>query len=228
VRIVALADTHLAHAALVVPDGDVLVHAGDALQHGSLDELDRALDFLSTLPHRTKIFVAGNHEVCLEKRPSEARARLEDAGLVYLEDTTAVIGGVLFYGAPWQPKFRVWAFGAKRGPELAAKWRNIPDRVDVLVTHGPPLGFGDRIEWMGSPRRVGCADLAARVREVGPSLHLFGHIHQNPGTWTSGGTVYANVTTDEGRSPARVFDLIRTRPSERPSIREQPRRTPAA
>jgi hypothetical protein len=226
-RIVGLADTHLSHDGLQIPDGDVLVHAGDALQHGDLEELRRAVDFFGGLPHPTKVFVAGNHEVCLEKRPAEARAVVEDAGFLYLEDAGAVIDGLVFYGAPWQPKFRIWAFGAKRGPELAAKWKKIPDRVDVLVTHGPPQGFGDRIEWGGAIRRVGCADLAARVRQVAPSLHLFGHIHQDAGVWVEGPTIYANVTTDEGARPASVFDVIRTRPSERPEIRPSPGRTPA-
>lgn len=226
-RIVGLADTHLQHDPLEIPEGDVLVHAGDALQHGDLEELRRAVDFFGALPHRIKIFVAGNHEVCLEKRPAEARAMVEDAGFLYLEDSSVEIEGLTFYGAPWQPKFRIWAFGAKRGAELAAKWKKIPDRVDVLVTHGPPHGFGDRIEWGGAIRRVGCLDLAARVREVGPSLHLFGHIHQDAGVWTEGPTTYANVTTDEGTHPASVFDVIRTRPSERPSIRPMPGRTRA-
>ena len=226
-RIVSLADTHLQHDPLEIPDGDVLVHAGDALQHGDLEELRRAVDFFGALPHRIKVFVAGNHEVCLEKRPTEARAMLEDAGFIYLEDSSTEIEGLHFYGAPWQPKFRIWAFGAKRGPELAAKWTKIPDGVDILVTHGPPHGFGDRIEWGGAIRRVGCLDLAARVRELEPSLHLFGHIHQDAGVWTEGPTIYANVTTDEGTHPASVFDVIRTRPSERPAIRPTPGRTRA-
>jgi Icc-related predicted phosphoesterase len=207
-RIVAVADTHLSHD-LEVPDGDVLVHAGDMLQHGSLEELARAAAWLRTLPHRTKVVVAGNHDVCLQKRPAEARALLQDAGFVYLEDSAATIDGLVFYGSPWQPIYRVWAFGARRGPELAAKWKQIPDRVDVLVTHAPPYGYGDRTR-PGHPegeRRVGCIDLLARVSEVRPKLHLFGHIHQDPGRWERGTITLANVTTAEGERPASVLDL---------------------
>lgn len=205
IRIVAMADTHLFHEGLVVPGGDILVHAGDMLQHGSLDELARAADFLRAQPHPIKIVVAGNHEVCLERQPAEARALLE--GFVYLEDEATTAAGLAFYGSPWQPKFRIWAFGAARGAELAAKWAKIPDRLDVLITHGPPQGFGDRIVWNEKERHVGCADLLARVREVKPRLHLFGHIHQDRGLWESGGTTFANVTTNEGSSPATVIDL---------------------
>lgn len=192
-----------------MPDGDVLIHAGDLLQHGSLDELAVAADWLASLPHRRKIVVAGNHEVCLERRPTEARAVLERVPrLTYLEDSAVTIDGVVFHGSPWQPRFRIWAFGAARGAELAAKWARIPDRVDVLVTHGPPRGFGDRIRWMGEERHVGCSDLMARVRAVRPRLHLFGHIHQDPGRWEDGTTTFANVTTDEGALPASVFDVF--------------------
>jgi Icc-related predicted phosphoesterase len=170
------------------------------LQHGSLEELARATEFLRALPHPIKVIVAGNHEVCLERYPTEARALLE--GFVYLEDEAQTIEGVEFYGSPWQPKFRIWAFGAARGAELASKWAKIPGVVDVLVTHGPPRGFGDRIHWGGAERRVGCDDLLARVRAIEPQLHLFGHIHQDRGQWTDGATTFANVTTDEGAAPA--------------------------
>ncbi|HEY8074704.1 MAG TPA: metallophosphatase domain-containing protein [Labilithrix sp.] len=212
-RIVAIADTHLRHAKLDVPDGDVLVHAGDLLAHGTLDELARATDWLRAMPHRTKVVVAGNHEVCLQRDRDRERARAMLDGFVYLEDAAATIDGLVFWGSPWQPRFAFWAFGLARGPELAAKWALVPDRVDVLVTHGPPRGFGDRVRIFGSERHVGDDDLLRRVREVRPRLHLFGHIHQDPGRWSESGnenesqTIFANVTTDDGTLPASIFDL---------------------
>ena len=208
----ALADTHLRHSRIAVPDGDVLVHAGDLLAYGSLEELARAVDWLGRLPHRTKIVVAGNHEVCLERERDRAKARamLEAVDrMIYLEDTAAEVGGVVFYGSPWQPRFSFWAFGLARGAELAGKWALVPERVDVLVTHGPPRGYGDRVRNFGAERRVGDDDLLRRVREVRPRLHLFGHIHQDPGRWEDDatGTTFANVTTDDGTIPPSVFDL---------------------
>ena len=92
-------------------------------------------------------------------------------------------------------RFATWFVGTY--PRM--RWK-----LDVLVTHGPPYGFGDRAYY---GRRVGCADLLARVREARPSLHLFGHIHQDRGRWVEGETVFANVTTDEGTHPASVFDV---------------------
>lgn len=50
-RVVAVADTHLFHRELVVPDGDVFVHAGDLCRGGSLEELREALEWIRALPH---------------------------------------------------------------------------------------------------------------------------------------------------------------------------------
>ncbi len=207
-RIIALADTHLfRHDAVPVPDGDILVHAGDLLQHGDLDELARATEWLAALPHSKKIVIAGNHEVCLEKKPVEARAMLADAGAIYLEDEGITLDGIRFHGSPWTPRFRIWAFGKDRGRAAAEMWAKIPSDLDVLVTHGPPYGFGDRVPIKGIPRHVGDVDLLERVRRVRPRVHLFGHIHQDPGQWSAGGTRFYNVTTNEGELPATVIDI---------------------
>ena len=206
-RIVAVADTHLYHAELTVPDGDVFVHAGDLCRGGELHELEEAAAWLRSLPHPTKIVVAGNHDWAFVHEPARARAALGD-GIVYLEDSGATIDGVRFWGSPWQPAFNDWAFNLPRGAPIAAKWAKIPDDVDVLVTHGPPHGIGDRGPVAG---RLGCEDLLARVRRVRPKLHLFGHIHQDGGLWEDGGVCFANVTTWECERPPTVIGLDGTR-----------------
>jgi Icc-related predicted phosphoesterase len=189
--LVAMADTHSYHGRLTVPEGDILIHAGDLTRRGSLEELAEVNRFLASLPHRHKLVVAGNHDWCFQEREAEARAVLTAA--TYLQDEAVVIEGVKFYGSPWQPWFLDWAFNLSRGPELALRWAQIPEDTDVLITHGPPLGFGDRVE---EGERVGCEDLLRRVRQVRPKLHLYGHIHEDGGIWTEGGTTFANVTTD--------------------------------
>src|SRR5512144_1120659 len=51
VRLVAVADTHLFHDELTVPDGDVFVHAGDMCRGGDLDELRENAAWIAALPH---------------------------------------------------------------------------------------------------------------------------------------------------------------------------------
>lgn len=201
-RIVAVADTHLFHDDLAVPDGDVFVHAGDLCRGGDLAELRVAATWIAGLPHRHKVVVAGNHDWAFVRDPGAARAMFADTH--YLEDTEVVIDGVRFYGSPWQPAFNDWAFNLPRGAALAAVWANIPRGLDVLITHGPPDGIGDRTT---VARRTGCAELRRRVAEVEPRMHLFGHIHQDGGAWQVGATTFANVTTWECERAATVFDI---------------------
>lgn len=61
----------------------------------------------------------------------------------YLEDEGIEICGIKFYGTPWQPEFCRWAFNLPRGSACLEKWNLIPDNVDVLITHTPPVGHGD-------------------------------------------------------------------------------------
>ena len=201
-RIVAVADTHLFHGDLDVPHGDVFVHAGDMCRGGDLDELREAAEWIARLPHPYKVIVAGNHDWAFVHEPAAARSAI--AGMIYLQDEEATIGGLRFYGSPWQPAFHDWAFNLPRGQPLADVWAKIPRGIDVLITHSPPEGFGDRSPVGG---RAGCADLRARLAVVRPRLHLFGHIHQDGGLWEHEGTVLANVTTWECERAPTVIDI---------------------
>lgn len=201
-RIVAVADTHLFHTSYSLPDGDVFVHAGDMCRYGDLAELRIAADWIASLPHRHKVIIAGNHDGAFDENPRAARAMFENAH--YLQDSEVSIEGLRFYGSPWQPAYHNWAFNLPRGPALEVVWAKIPRGIDVLITHGPPEGIGDR---SGLAARAGCADLRRRVAEIEPRLHLFGHIHQDGGSWRHGVTTFANVTTWECERAATVIDI---------------------
>jgi Icc-related predicted phosphoesterase len=146
--------------------------------------------------------VAGNHDECFETHRAEACELLGDAH--YLQDSEVTVGGLRFWGSPWQPTFRDWAFNLDRGLALRAKWALIPAGIDVLVTHGPPFGIGDRGP---DGDRFGCEDLAARVIAIAPLLHLFGHVHQDGGVWQQGATCFANVTTWECERQPTVIEM---------------------
>jgi predicted phosphodiesterase len=190
VRIVAMSDTHTMHDAVPVPDGDVFIHAGDFTDMGSLEDV-RAFDaFLARLRHRHKIVIAGNHDFCFERAPERARPLIAHA--TYLEDEALDVAGLRFYGSPWQPWFNDWAFNLSRGEPLRRRWALIPPGIDVLITHGPPRGHGDLT---AHGEMVGCDDLLARVHEVRPRLHVFGHIHEGYGVTRDEHTTYFNAST---------------------------------
>ena len=160
------------------------MHAGDLSRRGQVSEVESSADWLRSLPHRHKVVIAGNHDLCLQANP---RKLLH--GLTYLEDEAVEIEGLRIYGSPWTPAHGEWAFQKERGPALRAVWEKVPDQLDLLVTHGPPFGILDQhVEG----HHLGCPDLLERVRQVNPALHLFGHVHEAYGCLHAGKTMYVN------------------------------------
>jgi len=189
-KIIAISDTHGMHHSLKIPDGDLLVHAGDLCNHGTLEEVIDFNNFLSTLPHPDKIVIAGNHDFCFEENRKSCEEILTNC--IYLQDMEVTIEGVRFYGSPWQPWFYDWAFNLERGPEIRAKWDLIPEGIDVLITHGPPYGIGD-LTARGD--NAGCRDLLEVVEKIKPRVHIFGHIHEGFGITSNGRTTFINASS---------------------------------
>ena len=213
-RVVLLSDTHGCHWDVTVPDGDVLVHAGDATNAGDLKELRDFERWLSTLPHPHRVVIAGNHDWAFERRPKLARATLASA--TYLQDSVVELAGLRFYGSPWQPEFCNWAFNLPRGPALAAKWAAIPADVDVLVTHGPPHGVLDQTF---DGRGVGCRELRRALDRVTPAVHVFGHIHEARGVAEVGRTLCVNASIcDLGYEPSRAPFVVDVEPGGRAQL----------
>lgn len=187
-RIVVISDTHGLHDQLSVPDGDVLVHAGDLTARGRPEELEAFNDWLGALPHRHKLVIAGNHDWVCARKPRLTPQILSNA--TYLCDKQIIIDGYQFYGSPWQPRFFDWAFNLDP-PQLRAVWARVPAEVDVLITHTPPLGVLD-----GTSRgeAAGCPELTAALPRLRPRLHLFGHIHEAYGQCAIGPTTFANAS----------------------------------
>jgi len=190
IRIVAISDTHGNHWGLEVPDGDILLHAGDMTVRGSIEDVKDFDAFLGQLPHPVKIVIAGNHDFCFERDPEGSAAVLTNA--IYIQDQSVSIEGMHFFGSPWQPWFHDWAFNLRRGSEIRAKWELIPEGIDVLITHGPPHGHGDRT-FRGEI--VGCRDLLVVVERIQPRFHIFGHIHEGAGVTANEHTTFINASS---------------------------------
>ena len=107
VRVVCLSDTHNRQDELTVPDGDVLIHAGDFTGRGTLPEVAAAMEWIAALPHRDKVIVAGNHDFLFEQDPPLARSLVKNA--IYLEGASTEAAGFRIWGGPWQPWFHDWA-----------------------------------------------------------------------------------------------------------------------
>lgn len=208
-KIVCLSDTHNCNQEISVPDGDVLIHAGDATVRGTMAEIEQFLCWFAALPHRHKIFVAGNHDWLYETNNRFARLLTANFKIQYLQDSAVEIEGLKIYGSPWQPRFYDWAFNLNRGAELAEKWRMIPADVDVLITHGPPHGILDEVPKKFWVENTGCEELRRRVEEIAAfgrlKLHVFGHIHCGYGTTERFGVKFVNASNcDEEYRPTQL------------------------
>lgn len=66
VTVVCISDTHGTQPPL--PDGDLLLHAGDFTRWGTFRELQAHLTWLAQQPHKHKVVIAGNHDLLLDPK----------------------------------------------------------------------------------------------------------------------------------------------------------------
>ncbi|KAL5010174.1 hypothetical protein ScPMuIL_012479 [Solemya velum] len=235
VRVVCLSDTHMKieDKPEVVPDGDILIHAGDFTNIGLPSNIEKFNEFLGKLPHRHKVVIAGNHDqtfmdnnddfyhsaysthkVCAAMelfRQTDGKKSVKGllTNCIYLQDSAIELYGIKFYGSPWSPEFCNWAFNVERGEEILKIWNQIPEETDILITHGPPLGYGD-MNYDGL--RTGCVELLNTIQKrVRPKYHIYGHIHEGYGVLSDGYTTYINASTCNLRykpeNPPIIFDV---------------------
>jgi len=208
-----VSDTHSEHRNLTVPPGDVLIHCGDFVKSRTKINLEEYKDFanwFSSLPHETKILIAGNRDDFMDtgvikdvqKRPTEEIEEIqhlikENKDFVYLEDESFryLQNGIelKIWGSPWTTEYGKGrkAFQVPE-TELVEKWKPIPEDIDILVTHGPPYGICDKNlkrESTGSP------SLREKVLQLKPRLHLFGHIHEAYGKREEEGILFINAAS---------------------------------
>ena len=215
-RLVCVSDTHNQTDGLVVPEGDILLHAGDLTGNGQPEELAETARWLASLPHAHKVVIAGNHDFFFQEDSEKARALFDDVpGFHYLEDAQISLDGLTIYGTPWQPWFYDWAFNLpRRGEELARIWSRVPTDMDVLLTHTPAHGILDRTR---DGEAAGCEVLRAELSRIRPRLHVFGHIHEGYGDVTLEGTRHVNASTCDAAykpvHPPIVVEMERKRRS---------------
>jgi hypothetical protein len=190
-RIIAISDTHGLHDRMAqVPDGDVLIHAGDFMNSGrDAREIRSFDDWLGGVQIKHRIVCAGNHDMLFERLPDIARSNLRNA--VYLENSGITIDNVSFWASPFTPEFLNWSFMYPRGDAARQYWDQIPSGLDVLITHGPPHGILDQVT--PGTEHLGCEVLYRAVEEKRPRVHIFGHIHGGAGLLENGITRFVNA-----------------------------------
>lgn len=169
----------------------MLVIAGDICggvggEYGQAQFLDNEFrEWLEYAPATAIVATWGNHDWI-----GQARGRtVPHLPWHLLVDSGVEIAGVKFWGTPWQPWFHDWAFNATE-EELDQHFAKIPEGTDVLVSHGPPYGYGDL---NNSGHRCGSKALYKHILRVKPQLVVCGHIHEAYGEYAFNGTSVVNA-----------------------------------
>lgn len=163
------------------------------------------------------IFIAGNHDYYLYNEPNPNKGDyssiytdiLKPCGgrLVYLEDDEYIfskenedgtIETLKIYGTPWCKIFGNWAF-MRNDEKLAQYYDNIPEDLDILLTHDAPdiQGCGKITLGPFVGENAGNKVLARVIKKKEPKYCFFGHIHSASHTLTK---VYRKNTYIRGIS----------------------------
>lgn len=194
-KIVCIACTHDQHEKIIIPECDLLIHAGDFTCHRIpiIENTIRFNDWLGTVPATYKVVVAGNHDVLFEKEPCFAQSLITNG--IYLQNEGVSILGYRIWGSPYTPFWDNWAFGEKAGA-IKRHWKLIPPNTDILITHAPPAGIRGRTT---DGEDAGCPYLRERLEGLNVKLHVFGHIHEGYGVLSSSTTKFINASQVDER-----------------------------
>lgn len=190
-KFVCISDTHGQHHQLMLPKGDVIIHAGDLSRRGEESEVFDFLNWFSELDFKYKILIAGNHDFYFERKSNSEINKILPKNVRYLCDSGTSIDQLKIWGSPITPWFYDWAFNRDRGEQIARHWDLIPSETDILITHGPVSG---RLDKTRDGRSVGCKDLLIKVNELKPKFHICGHIHEAYGQISDSETKFINAS----------------------------------
>lgn len=190
IDILHLSDTHGQHKNLKsLPEADVIVHSGDFTFAGSEEEAYDFMNWFCNLPYKHKIFIAGNHDMCMYGADHiDGLSR----NVHYLYNNSVVIDGIKFYGIP------MFMEDCMDG-NLDVFINNIPDDTDVLITHMPPKGTCDLANYGKGPEHRGNATLAELLKKLHPTCHFFGHEHDAYGKTIKENVIYSNACVVDSR-----------------------------
>ena len=222
-RIVATSDFH-GYLPKDIPECDLLLIGGDVcpVQNHSRQYQAAWLrstfsDWLKEQPAKWIMGVGGNHDFVLQ----ESKGLGNELPWIYLDNSSFTVDGIKVWGSPMSPTFGRWAFmGDDRN--LAEIWRTIPQDVDILLVHGPPFGYGDRVNnnWTPDPN-VGSKSLMNRLwygEFLNLKLIVSGHIHEAYGRgivslMNEQNIVWSNVSyldeKYEPGNPPMVYELTK-------------------
>jgi len=132
--------------------------------------------WLGDQPVTDCVAIAGNHDWIWDLAPTMVPKMNQN--FHYLCDESIEIMGLKIYGTPQQKVFNHWAFN--REPDQLKKYfDNIPEGLDILITHTPPYKILDFVDFPNFKGHEGCKTLKNTIvqMEHRPKINAFGHMH---------------------------------------------------
>ena len=197
-RVVAISDIH-GYFPIIEEPADILLIAGDISPLEIQFNKPKMKIWLETefaywiknLPVERVFLIAGNHDSYLESISKANILALQRAcvKLTYLKnevcDYVDSYGQVwTIFGTPYCHIFGNWPF--MRSEEyMVEKFKQIPDEVDIIISHDPPFSAGDVDVILEAPQHrfgrmfthLGNDPLRDRIEKVNYKLLVCGHIH---------------------------------------------------
>lgn len=197
-RVVAISDIH-GYFPIIEEPADILLIAGDISPLEIQFNKPKMKIWLETefaywiksLPVDRVFLTAGNHDSYLESISKTNILALQQAcvKLTYLKnevcDYVDSYGQVwTIFGTPYCHIFGNWPF--MRSEEyMTEKFKQIPDEVDIIISHDPPFAAGDVDVILETPQHrfermfthLGNDPLRDRIEKVNYKLLVCGHIH---------------------------------------------------
>ena len=191
-KIVGISDLHGQLSGYTIPEADILCICGDISPlkfQFNIPSMDgwfkkRFIPWCQEQPVEQVYLIAGNHDRFMESRTYTIHKHLLGTKINYLEDSLCEYvdgNGKIWkiWGTPWCHIFGNWSF--MKSPEFEAeKFSLIPEDVDILLTHDAAYGRNDQcFEGRVPNKHIGNTELANRLNEISPKLHLTGHLHSS-------------------------------------------------
>lgn len=227
-KILALSDLH-GYLPEITESADVLFICGDISplniqrNHPRMDAWLKTtfIEWIKNIPVDKVYLVAGNHDITLENRHSlyDTLYKLSNWKLVYLEnDFVSYDDGKNVYtifGTPYCKIFGNWAFMLE-DETLTKLYKQIPDKVDFLLTHDAPYNIGNQDSILENPRNnyqiehVGNKPLAKRLSEIEYKMCFHGHIHSSehtPEEFNGGKIVNVSILNERYEPYYPIFSI---------------------
>jgi Icc-related predicted phosphoesterase len=202
VKIIAISDMHgvlpeIEPCDLLILGGDIAPFHDHSLifQRSWFETNFRS--WCEEVPARAIVLVAGNHDFIFEANRFFSE-KLQDMipNLVYLENDDCVIGkdNLKVWGSPYVPAHDLinWAFLTNE-LQLERMYEEVPSDVDILISHSPAYGCGDKIIGPNG-FYAGSGSLRKKIKEIEPKVFICGHIHEGYGAYKIKDTLVYNVS----------------------------------